>query len=343
MLALDLRCVAAPPYRGCRVDRARRRLTHGRLRPTAYRRGSLVLRRARRRPHGALLPRRERRAGAAGPHPHSSPRPHAPAADPACTQGGGAHVVLLDGRTLRTPARNPLSLPSLPLALAVAAEWEWQEQRNLRPFTMPIMVRGRKHTGFRHLRISEPQSSCAHESRLHRVQSLCSTAIDRMPSTRAQTIDSLVNFFGTDALCVRAETPALAEAQAAEWDPLLDWAGQELGARPAASSSLLGPPHSPEVLAAMRAALHACDDWELAGVSALSAASRSLVMSFALQRRRVRPADAPRLLRLEEDRQTAEWGFVEGGHDVDIADLKARIAAPVLFLDLYAAATRARV
>ena len=50
-------------------------------------------------------------------------------------------MVLLDGRTLRTPARNPLALPSLPLALAVAAEWEWQEQRNLRPFTMPIMVR----------------------------------------------------------------------------------------------------------------------------------------------------------------------------------------------------------
>ena len=186
------------------------------------------------------------------------------------------------------------------------------------------------------------QSSCAHaESLLLRAQSLCSTAIDRMPLTRAQTIDSLVTFFGTDALCVRAETPALAEAQAEEWDPLLDWAGHELGARPAASSSLLGPPHSHEALAAMRAALHACDDWELAGVSALSAASRSLVMSFALQRRRVRPADAPRLLRLEEDRQTAEWGFVEGGHDVDIADLKARIAAPVIFLDLYKHAKRA--
>ena len=60
----------------------------------------------------------------------------------ACTaQGDGTYIVLLDGRTLRTPARNALSLPSLPLALAVAAEWEWQEQRNLRPFTMPIMVR----------------------------------------------------------------------------------------------------------------------------------------------------------------------------------------------------------
>ncbi len=53
---------------------------------------------------------------------------------------GGFHV-RLDGRVLRTPARGALLLPSLPLALAVAAEWEWQDARTLRPFTMPIMAR----------------------------------------------------------------------------------------------------------------------------------------------------------------------------------------------------------
>ena len=110
--------------------------------PLAYRRRPLVFGRARRRPYGALLPHRERRASAAGPRPSSVPCPRGPLLTRARrTQGGGAHVVLLDGRTLRTPARNPLALPSLPMALAVAAEWEWQEQRNLRPFTMPIMVR----------------------------------------------------------------------------------------------------------------------------------------------------------------------------------------------------------
>ncbi len=213
----------------------------------------------------------------------------------------------LDGRTLRTPARGALLLPSLPLALAVAAEWEWQEARTLRPFTMPIMA-------------------------------LCATAIDRMPATRDATVESLLRFFHTDALCVRAEKPALAAQQAAAWDPLLDWAGATLGGRPAASASLLGPAHPEATVAAMRAALRACDDWELAGVSALSAAARSLVMAFALARRRVRPAHAPALLRIEEDAQTAEWGFVEGGHDVDIADLRARIAAPVVFLDMLRAA-----
>ena len=38
--------------------------------------------------------------------------------------------------------------------------------------------------------------------------------------------------------------------------------------------------------------------------------------------------------RLEEDRQIEAWGLVEGGHDIDIADLRVRVAAPALFLRL---------
>lgn len=38
--------------------------------------------------------------------------------------------------------------------------------------------------------------------------------------------------------------------------------------------------------------------------------------------------------RLEEEFQINEWGLVEGGHDVDQANAKVRIAAPSLFLRL---------
>lgn len=34
--------------------------------------------------------------------------------------------ILLDNKPLKTPAGRPLTLPSIHLALAVAAEWEWQ-------------------------------------------------------------------------------------------------------------------------------------------------------------------------------------------------------------------------
>ena len=55
-------------------------------------------------------------------------------------QGDGWQLTL-DGRTLRSPAKAPLVFPTHALALAVAAEWEWQDATNIRPFTMPLMAR----------------------------------------------------------------------------------------------------------------------------------------------------------------------------------------------------------
>lgn len=54
---------------------------------------------------------------------------------------GEGWSVSLDGRILRTPAKNPMRLPSHALALALAAEWEWQHSSTIRPFTMPLTVR----------------------------------------------------------------------------------------------------------------------------------------------------------------------------------------------------------
>jgi ATP synthase F1 complex assembly factor 2 len=108
------------------------------------------------------------------------------------------------------------------------------------------------------------------------------------------------------------------------------------GGRPAASESLFGPAHPPQTVAALRAALHASDDWQLAGLTAASAACRSLVVAFALARGRVRPHAVQALLRQEEDAQAREWGYVEGAHDVDEADLRARISAVATYFRLLA-------
>ena len=155
-----------------------------------------------------------------------------------------------------------------------------------------------------------------------------------MPATRLATTEQLLRFFETDALCVRSPAPVLAREQAEAWDPLLQWCAVALGGRPAASDSLFGPAHPPQAVSALRAALAASDDWELAGITAASAACRSLVMAFALARGRVRPAAAQQLLRLEEDAQMREWGYVEGGHDVDEADLRARVGAAAAYFYL---------
>ena len=49
---------------------------------------------------------------------------------------------------------------------------------------------------------------------------------------------------------------------------------------------------------------------------------------------KVTVAQALAAARLEEDHQIDEWGLVEGGHDIDIADARARVAAPAVFMQL---------
>jgi hypothetical protein len=87
--------------------------------------------------------------------------------------GSGWYVVLLDNRVLKTPAKKPLKVPNAALAHAVAAEWEWQDSSGIRPFTMPLMK-------------------------------LAATSIDQMPSDRDRVVESLLKYFHTDSLCLRA-------------------------------------------------------------------------------------------------------------------------------------------
>ena len=53
-------------------------------------------------------------------------------------QRSDGYVVLLDGRTIKTPARNDLMMPSKALADAVAAEWQKQEARLRRRSTVAM-------------------------------------------------------------------------------------------------------------------------------------------------------------------------------------------------------------
>ena len=57
-------------------------------------------------------------------------------------------------------------------------------------------------------------------------------------------------------------------------------------------------------------------------------------MATALVRNKLRVRDAIAASRVEEDYQLKDWGMVEAGHDLDIADINSRIAGPAIFLRL---------
>ncbi|KAJ7569108.1 hypothetical protein O6H91_01G142100 [Diphasiastrum complanatum] len=219
----------------------------------------------------------------------------------------GEFVVMLDNRVLKTPAKKVVKVPSPSLAMAIAAEWEAQASSGIRPYTMPLMK-------------------------------LTATAIDQIPQDRDRVISSLLNYFHTDAVCCRSSEPAgLAAKQAQLWDPLLDWAEKVLGVRPTVSSSLFVTNQPDNVVQVLETALRNTNDWELAAVDFLAGAARSLIIAMAVFDEHLNIDEALKAIRVEEDYQIEAWGLVEGGHDVDMADLRVKVSAASVFLKLLSA------
>ncbi|XP_062010257.1 uncharacterized protein LOC133726676 [Rosa rugosa] len=221
---------------------------------------------------------------------------------------GNGWSVMLDYRTLKTPSKRPLKLPTLGLAKAIAAEWEYQETDGIRPFTMPLMK-------------------------------LACTALERVPITRHKVIEYLINRFNQDLVFCRAPddselTSGIHERQVEKIDPLLDWLESEFGFKPVVYSSFFGGKQEDGLLKAVETLLKKTDECELAAIDAIAGAAHSLTIALGLFCGKLQIEEAIELIRLEEDFQVDKWGLVEGGHDVDIADLKVQIASAAVFLGL---------
>jgi ATP synthase F1 complex assembly factor 2 len=80
--------------------------------------------------------------------------------------------------------------------------------------------------------------------------------------------------------------------------------------------------------------LDAMDAFELTATFNACASAKSLLIGLALVRGAITVEEATRAARAEEDFQTEEWGLVEGGHDVDAADVSVRLRAPRAMMSL---------
>uniref|UniRef100_A0A5B7BQG1 ATP synthase mitochondrial F1 complex assembly factor 2 n=1 Tax=Davidia involucrata TaxID=16924 RepID=A0A5B7BQG1_DAVIN len=221
---------------------------------------------------------------------------------------GNGWTVMLDYRTLKSPSKRPLKCPTLALAKAIAAEWEYQQTDGIRPFTMPLML-------------------------------LACTALERVPVTRPKIIEQLMAKFHLDLVFYRAPgdsdlTTGVLERQVEKMDPLLNWVESEFGFKPVVYSSLFGGKQDDGLANSIESFLKKTDDCELAAIDAIAAAAHSLIISIGIFRGRLQIEEAIELIRLEEDWQINRWGLVEGGHDIDIADLRVQISSAAVFLGL---------
>lgn len=189
----------------------------------------------------------------------------------------GGFSVALDGRSVKTPAKNLLVVPTPAMAAAVAVEWDAQE-KEINPATMPVTK-------------------------------TANAAIDKVAVQHGEVAELLAAYGDSDLLCYRAESPAeLVSRQAEAWDPLLDWAADALGAR---LEPRLGIMHKPQDAGALRVLsdrVLTLGNFELAAFHDLVSLSGSLVLGFAATMNVRGVDDLWDLSRLDEIYQAEQWG-----------------------------------
>lgn len=185
--------------------------------------------------------------------------------------------IALDGRPVKTPAKQHLAVPSQGYAQAIAAEWDAQGD-TIDPLSMPFT-----------------RSANA--------------ALDKVATQHGEVADLLANYADSDLLCYRAEYPeVLVSRQSAQWDPFLDWASDALRARLEPRTGVMHAPQSPEALATLRAQVHALSAFELAAFHDLVSLSGSLILGFAATHDFRTPDVLWTVSRLDEIWQAEEWG-----------------------------------
>ena len=190
---------------------------------------------------------------------------------------GADYRVCLDGRSVKTPGRAELLLPSRALADAIAGEWAAQGE-SIDLAVMPLTV-------------------------------LAWAAIDRVRPDRARAIAETAAYGGHDLVCYRAEGPVdLAARQHAVWQPLLDWAVQELNAPLTVTAGVVSVVQPEAALAALRQAVEAKSDFELVALGAAVKGAGSLVIGLALCAGHIDAAAAFDAAQLDETYQMERWG-----------------------------------
>jgi chaperone required for assembly of F1-ATPase len=186
------------------------------------------------------------------------------------------YAVRLDAKPVRTPAGRVLAAPTLAIAQAIAAEWDAQRD-TIDPAKMPLTR-------------------------------LANAIIDGVSDRPGPVAAEVEKYLASDLVCYRASSPqGLVEHQARQWDPILDWASQTLGARFLLSHGVVYVSQPEAALAAARATIPD-DPWRLGAVHVLTTLTGSALIALALLRARLTAEEAWQAAHVDEDWNMEQWG-----------------------------------
>jgi chaperone required for assembly of F1-ATPase len=190
----------------------------------------------------------------------------------------GGFAVLLDGRPVRTPARNLLELPTADAAAIIAAEFEAQDK--------------------------EIDPSSMHATRL------ANTVVDGIAPDPQPVLEDVVRFAASDLVCYRAGSPReLAARQAAGWDPLIDWLRDAHGAYFILSEGVVHVSQPREALAVFQSVLQRHGEpFAVGAIHTFTSLTGSAIIALAMAEGRLSAEEAWRLAMIDEDWNIDHWG-----------------------------------
>lgn len=193
------------------------------------------------------------------------------------TQQPGGFRVLLDERTLRTPAKRELAVPSRALAEAIAEEWRAQAA-TIDPSALPLTR-------------------------------IVNSAIDGVTGREFEVRTDILAYGQSDLLCYLADGPGeLVDRQSRQWGEIHAWAGKALGVELELAVGVVPVEQSPDQLAILDRALGTRNPIALAGIHVVTTLTGSLLLVLALLYGRIGPDQAWALAHLDEDFQIERWG-----------------------------------
>jgi len=185
-------------------------------------------------------------------------------------------LVQLDGRTLKTPGKIILLVPSENAAALIAAEWDAQMEY-IRPELMPVTR-------------------------------LLNVTVEQTPDNREALITEARKYAGTDVLCYReGEVRLHGEEQAAKWDPVLAWAAEQ-GAALKSTDTLKAIKQDEAALDAVADFAKTLSNMRLTLFVHLVAVYGSAILAMAVMKAYLTGEEAFELSRLDELWQIKYWG-----------------------------------
>jgi chaperone required for assembly of F1-ATPase len=186
------------------------------------------------------------------------------------------HVLHLDGKPVRTPARRLLAAPTLALGQAIVAEWQAPREL-IDPAKMPLTR-------------------------------LANAIIDGVTDAPQPVADEVGKYLASDMLFYRASAPqGLVERQMQHWDPILIWARDEFGAHFKVGQGIVHVSQPPDALTAVSAAIPK-DPWRLGAVHVVTTLTGSALIALALAHGRLSTDAAWQAAHVDEDWNMEQWG-----------------------------------